>query len=143
MPTSIRDEEAQPGPNIATLDGGASNPDIAALIGINIKTRRAESGVTLRQLTEAAETHFTHIVRIERGQSKIPHLALVLKLTGSLKVRCGPHHGWRALGPDVAFLPGGRSPARAAHDARSLGANARRARQEAAIPAGAGPTEHP
>lgn len=67
----------------------ASNEDIAGRIGINVKVRRAECGLTLRQLAEAAETHFTHLSRIERGASKIPQLALILKLAGSLNVRCG------------------------------------------------------
>ena len=69
--------------------GKASNEEIAGRIGVNVKIRRAESGLTLRQLAEATETHFTHLSRIERGVSKIPQLALILKLAGSLNVRCG------------------------------------------------------
>jgi transcriptional regulator with XRE-family HTH domain len=67
----------------------ASKEDIAGRIGVNVKVCRAASGLTLRQLAEAAETHFTHLSRIERGASKIPQLALILKLAGSLNVRCG------------------------------------------------------
>jgi transcriptional regulator with XRE-family HTH domain len=67
----------------------ASNEEIADRIGINVRLRRAESGLTLRQLAEAAETHFSHLSRIERGVSKVPQLALILKLAGSLNVRCG------------------------------------------------------
>jgi transcriptional regulator with XRE-family HTH domain len=43
----------------------------------------------LRQFSEAAETHFTHLSRVERGKSGVPQLALILRLAGSLNVRCG------------------------------------------------------
>jgi transcriptional regulator with XRE-family HTH domain len=45
--------------------------------------------LSLRQFSEAAETHFTHLSRIERGKSGVPQLALILGLAGSLNVRCG------------------------------------------------------
>lgn len=87
-PVSGRYEEAQHGASIPRIEN-ASNEAIAERIGVNLKFRRAESGLTLRQLEEATETHFTHLSRIERGKSKIPQLALILKLAGSLNVRCG------------------------------------------------------
>lgn len=87
-PVSVRYEESQNGAAIPRIEN-ASNEAIAERIGINVKLRRAESGLTLRQLEEATETHFTHLSRIERGKSKIPQLALILKLAGSLNVRCG------------------------------------------------------
>jgi transcriptional regulator with XRE-family HTH domain len=65
----------------------ASNEEIAARIGANVALRREEAGLTLRQLSEAAETHFTHLPRVERGKSGVPQLALILKLAGSLNVR--------------------------------------------------------
>jgi transcriptional regulator with XRE-family HTH domain len=67
----------------------ASNEEIAIRIGTNVALRREEAGLTLRQLSEAAETHFTHLSRVERGKSGVPQLALILKLAGSLNVRCG------------------------------------------------------
>lgn len=67
----------------------ASNEEIAIRIGANVALRREEAGLTLRQLSEAAETHFTHLSRVERGKSGVPQLALILKLAGSLNVRCG------------------------------------------------------
>jgi transcriptional regulator with XRE-family HTH domain len=50
---------------------------------------REEAGLSLRQFSEAAETHFTHLSRVERGKSGVPQLALILRLAGSLNVRCG------------------------------------------------------
>lgn len=67
----------------------ASNEEIAIRVGANVALRREEADLTLRQLSEAAETHFTHLSRIERGKSGVPQLALILKLAGSLNVRCG------------------------------------------------------
>jgi transcriptional regulator with XRE-family HTH domain len=87
-PVSIRYEEVQHDAATPRIEN-ASNEAIAERIGANVRFRRAESGLTLRQLEEATETHFTHLSRIERGGSKIPQLALILKLAGSLNVRCG------------------------------------------------------
>ncbi len=67
----------------------ASNEEIAIRIGANVAFRREEAGLTLRQFSEAAETHFTHLSRVERGKSGVPQLALILRLAGSLNVRCG------------------------------------------------------
>jgi transcriptional regulator with XRE-family HTH domain len=65
----------------------ASNKEIAVRVGENVATRRAATGLSLRALEEAAETHFSHMARIERGRSGVPRLALILKLAGSLNVR--------------------------------------------------------
>jgi transcriptional regulator with XRE-family HTH domain len=65
----------------------ASNKEIAVRIGENVATRRAAVGLSLRALEEAAETHFSHLARIEKGRSGVPRLALILKLAGSLNVR--------------------------------------------------------
>jgi transcriptional regulator with XRE-family HTH domain len=78
-------EEVIEPPNL----NSASNEEIAIRIGANVALRREEADLTLRQLSEAAETHFTHLSRIERGKSGVPQLALILKLAGSLNVRCG------------------------------------------------------
>lgn len=69
--------------------GGASNEEIALRLGANVAYHREEAGLSLRQFAEAAETHFTHLSRIERGKSGVPQLALILRLAGSLNVRCG------------------------------------------------------
>jgi transcriptional regulator with XRE-family HTH domain len=65
----------------------ASNKEIAVRVGENVATRRAATGLSLRALEEAAETHFSHMARIEKGRSGVPRLALILKLAGSLNVR--------------------------------------------------------
>ncbi len=69
--------------------GGASNEEIALRLGANVAYHREEAGLSLRQFAEAAETHFTHLSKIERGKSGVPQLALILRLAGSLNVRCG------------------------------------------------------
>jgi transcriptional regulator with XRE-family HTH domain len=66
----------------------ASNEEIATRIGENVAMRRAEAGLSLRELEEAAETHFSHLARVEKGRAAVPQLALILKLAGSLNVRC-------------------------------------------------------
>lgn len=68
--------------------GGASNEEIALRLGANVAHHREEAGLSLRQFAEAAETHFTHLSKIERGKSGVPQLALILRLAGSLNVRC-------------------------------------------------------
>jgi transcriptional regulator with XRE-family HTH domain len=69
-------------------DDQASNEEVAKRIGENVALWRAEAGLSLRELEQAAETHFSHIARIEKGRAAIPQLALILKLAGSLNVRC-------------------------------------------------------
>jgi transcriptional regulator with XRE-family HTH domain len=69
--------------------GGASNEEIALRLGANVARYREEAGLSLRQFSEAAETHFTHLSKVERGRSGVPQLAFLLRLAGSLNVRCG------------------------------------------------------
>jgi transcriptional regulator with XRE-family HTH domain len=69
--------------------GGASNEEIALQIGANVARHREEAGLSLKQFAEAAETHFTHLSKVENGKSAVPQLAFILKLAGSLNVRCG------------------------------------------------------
>jgi transcriptional regulator with XRE-family HTH domain len=68
---------------------GASNEEIALRLGANVACRREEAGFSLKQFAEAAETHFTYLSKIESGRSGVPQLALILRLAGSLNVRCG------------------------------------------------------
>jgi len=129
---SIRGEEPQRDAAIPRTDE-ASNEDIAERIGVNVRLRRAESGLTLRQLAEAAETHFSHLSRIERGVSKVPQLALVLKLAGSLNVRCGLITAGVAWDPASGSFRVEESPP-APHTAIDLlGDNARQARLRAGL----------
>lgn len=69
--------------------GGASNEEIALRLGAHVARYRREAGLSLRQFSEAAETHFSHLSKIESGRSGVPQLALILRLAGSLNVRCG------------------------------------------------------
>jgi transcriptional regulator with XRE-family HTH domain len=125
-----RDDEAQPDPAPRGTEG-ASSVEIADRIGVNVRLRRAESGLTLRQLAEATETHFSHLSRVERGVSKIPQLALILKLAGSLNVRCGLLTAGVAWDPASASFRVEETPA-APHTAIDrLGANVKRARLQA------------
>jgi transcriptional regulator with XRE-family HTH domain len=67
----------------------ASNEEIAARIGANVSLRREEAGLSQRQFSEATETHFTHLSRIERGKAGVPQMALAMKLAGGLNLRVG------------------------------------------------------
>jgi transcriptional regulator with XRE-family HTH domain/biotin operon repressor len=84
------DEDSALAGAVDPLDrGGASNGEIALRLGANVARHREEAGLSLRQFAEAAETHFSHLSKVERGKSGIPQLALILRLAGSLNVRCG------------------------------------------------------
>ena len=69
--------------------GDASNKEMAIRVGANVALHREKAGLSLKRFSEAAETHFTHLSRVEGGKSHVPQLALILKLAGSLNVRCG------------------------------------------------------
>lgn len=128
-PALIRHEEPQDG-TMPRIDE-ASSEEIAARIGVNVRFRRAESGLTLRQLAEATETHFSHLSRIERGRSKIPQLALMLKLAGSLNVRCGLLTAGVIWDPASHSFWVENSPHKPHTAIDRLGANARQARLQA------------
>jgi transcriptional regulator with XRE-family HTH domain len=87
-PTTRADEGPAVEPPEPDL-GSASNEEIATRIGANVALHREEAGLSLRQFSEAAETHFTHLSRVERGKSGVPQVALILRVAGSLNVRCG------------------------------------------------------
>jgi transcriptional regulator with XRE-family HTH domain len=129
-PVSIRYEESQNGAAIPRIEN-ASNEAIAERIGVNVKFRRAKSGLTLRQLEEATETHFTHLSRIERGKSKIPQLALILKLAGSLNVCCGLITAGVTWDPKAQAFCVEDVPPEPHTAIDRLGANAKQARLEA------------
>lgn len=109
----------------------ASNEEIAIRIGENVAAWREVSGLSLRALEEASETHFSHLARIEKARAKVPRLGLILKLAGSLNVRATLITAgitWDSASgsfqvQDVAFDP------RA--ELVRLGENARRARHRA------------
>lgn len=106
----------------------ASNEEIAKRIGENVAVRRAEAGLSLRELEEATETHFSHIARIEKGRTAVPQLALILKLAGSLNARCSLITAglfWDAASGAFQVLEAAPEPQTALG---GLGENARRAR---------------
>lgn len=106
----------------------ASNEEVARRIGENVSMRRAEAGLSLRELEEAAETHFSHIARIEKGRTAVPQLALILKLAGSLNVRCSLITAgvvWNAASGAFQVL---EMPAEPQTALGCMGENARRAR---------------
>ncbi|MGD9734211.1 MAG: helix-turn-helix domain-containing protein [Solirubrobacterales bacterium] len=67
----------------------ASNKEIVLRLGANISLYRKRSGLTFRALGEATEINYSPLCRLERARSGIPQPAFVLKLAGSLNVRCG------------------------------------------------------
>jgi transcriptional regulator with XRE-family HTH domain len=92
VPGATQSPPGEPAPTaVAPEPAGidrASNEEVAMRIGENVMKQRAKAGLSLRELEEAAETNFSHIARIEEGRGAVPQLALILKLAGSLNVRC-------------------------------------------------------
>lgn len=106
----------------------ASNEEVAKRIGENVAQWRAEAGLSLRELEQAAETHFSHLARVEKGRTAVPQLALILKLAGSLNVRCSLLTAgvvWDAASGTFQVLDTPPPPQTAL---ACLGENARRAR---------------
>lgn len=108
-----------------------SNEEIAIRIGENVAAWREVSGLSLRALEEASETHFSHLARIEKAKAKVPRLALILKLAGSLNVRAS----LITAGITWDSASGSFRVQDVASDSRAelvrLGENARRARHRA------------
>lgn len=67
----------------------ASNKAIVTHLGANIARYRKRAGLTFRALAEATEINYSPLCRLEKARSGIPQPAFVLKLAGSLNVRCG------------------------------------------------------
>jgi transcriptional regulator with XRE-family HTH domain len=66
----------------------ASDAEIAARLAANVAHHRHAAGLTLRELGEATELDRSYLHHVERGES-LPRLGLIVKLAGSLNVRCG------------------------------------------------------
>ncbi len=65
-----------------------SDAEIAARLGANIARHRLAAGITLRELGEATELDRSSLHHVEKGM-RLPRLSLIVKLAGSLNVRCG------------------------------------------------------
>lgn len=65
-----------------------SDAEIAARLGANIARHRLAAGITLRELGEATEFDRSSLHHVEKGM-RLPRLSLIVKLAGSLNVRCG------------------------------------------------------
>jgi transcriptional regulator with XRE-family HTH domain len=74
-----------------TIDGAdwkeASHAEIAMRLGANVARHRHAAGLTFRELGEATEFDRSYLSHVEKGE-RLPRLALVVKLAGSLNVRC-------------------------------------------------------
>jgi transcriptional regulator with XRE-family HTH domain len=108
----------------------ASNEEVAKRIGENVAKWRAEAGLSLRGLEQAAETHFSHLARVEKRRTAVPQLALILKLAGSLNVRCSLITAgvvWNAASGAFQIL---ELPAEPQTALSRMGGNARRARYQ-------------
>lgn len=131
-----RDECASPGPQdeaikepaaVAKLEK-ATDEQVAARIGANVALRRREARLSLRQLAEVSETDHTYLHRTEKGTTGIPKLALILRLAGSLNVKCsliasGVVWDWRSGSFRIE-----ETPPEPHTEPRRLGLNASRAR---------------
>ena len=65
-----------------------SDAEIAARFGASIARQRRAAGLTLRELGEATELDRSYLHHVEKGE-RLPRLSLIVKLAGSLNVRCG------------------------------------------------------
>jgi transcriptional regulator with XRE-family HTH domain len=66
----------------------ATDAEIAARLGANVARRRRAAGLTLRELGEATELDRSYLHHVEKGE-RLPRLSLIVKLAGSLNLRCG------------------------------------------------------
>ncbi len=66
----------------------ASDAEIAARLGANMARHRRSAGLTLRELGEATELDRSYLHHVEKGE-RLPRLSLIVKLAGSLNLRCG------------------------------------------------------
>jgi transcriptional regulator with XRE-family HTH domain len=82
-----RSVEAEGTPDAAEWEE-VSDAEIAARLGANIARHRLAAGITLRELGEATELDRSSLHHVEKGM-RLPRLSLIVKLAGSLNVRCG------------------------------------------------------
>ena len=122
--------EADAAPEAPTGGDHASDKEIAKRIGENVAMRRAETGLSLRELEQAAETHFSHLARVEKGRAAVPQLALILKLAGSLNVRCNLIAAGVVWNAASGAFQVREMPAEPQTELSRLGENARRARYQ-------------
>lgn len=66
----------------------ASLEDVKARIGANVALHRHAAGLTFRQLADATETDAAYLNRIEKARRDF-QLSLLVRLAGSLNLRCG------------------------------------------------------
>jgi transcriptional regulator with XRE-family HTH domain len=109
-----------------------SEREAATRFGANVARYRQATGLTLRELGEAAELDRTYLHRIENGRVGVPRVSLVVRLAASLNVSCAQVIAGIVWDPSV-----GKFKLEAESDtvwgAGRLGQNARRARQKVNI----------
>ena len=82
----------------STRPSGATDAEIAARLGANVAHHRHAAGLTLRELGEATERDRSYLHHVEKGE-RLPRLSLIVRLAGSLNVRCG------CLTADIVWEP--------------------------------------
>lgn len=112
-----------------TLHPDPASPEaVKARFGANIALYRHEAGITFRQLADATETDAGYLNRIEKGRQDV-QLSLLVRLAGSLNVRCGLLTSGIAWEPTSAAFRIEEVYARTPAPLRRLGQNALRARR--------------
>jgi transcriptional regulator with XRE-family HTH domain/DNA-binding CsgD family transcriptional regulator len=116
----------------ATLPEPASLEDVKAGIGANVALHRHAAGLTFRQLADATETDAAYLNRIEKGKQDF-QLSLLVRLAGSLNVRCGALTCGLSWEPGSAAFRLDTAAPRPATHLKRLGRNVARARRRAGI----------
>ena len=105
---------------------------MGARISANLRFHRRRAGLTFRQLGEATETEHTVLYRIEK-RGHAPQLSLIVKLAGSLNVRCERITAGIVWEPTAGAFFTGTPVFEPAPVAARLGQNALRARRRLGI----------
>ena len=109
----------------------ATDAEIAALLAVTVAHCRRVAGLTLRELGEATELDRSYLHHVEKGM-RLPRLSLIVKLAGSLNVRCGRLTAGIVWEPSVGAFriePDGETDTPLAR----LGQNALRARRRIGV----------
>lgn len=73
--------------------------EIALRLGANVARHCEEAGLSLRQFAEAAETHFTHLSKVERGKSGVPQLSASMPAALSSRSSRSAERRWSGGAP--------------------------------------------
>ncbi len=120
--------EADAAPEEPAGGDQASNKEIAKRIGENVAMRRAEAGLSLRELEEASRDPFQPPCPDREGEGGRPTVGPHPETGRQPERAVQPHHRGRGLGCGLRLISGSGGATRARTALGFLGENARRAR---------------